>query len=275
MTQRDLLIWMDKKPTLTVLRKRRMQEREIYDRARRGEVELTREELLDIHYGSASAGQFFTPDVAAHLVAGLANIQEGETVLDPSAGLGNLMLPALSYTKKVRGIELMRDTQELAVNNLGLDIERANAFEVDWGEADVVLQNPPFGVLKDKPEWYPFKGTARKEVAFLYLALKTAKRRVVSILPNSLLNTKRDFPIRKYILDRYKLCASIDLPPKTFWKSAREVNKWKWPVTTAHTGILVIDKERPEGDYKIFMAIPEHGDDLPQILEKWRKFEGE
>lgn len=276
MKQTDMLHWMDKKPTLQDLRRRRMQDREIYDMARRGEIDITREDLLDIHYGSADAGQFFTPDPAAELVAGLAEIQRGETVLDPAAGLGNLMLPALKYTDEVKGIELLQDTTELAVNNLGLDIVRGDAFEMDWPECDVILMNPPFGKFRGgKPDWYPFKGQGKKEVAFLYLAIKRAKRRVVSIVPNSLLSNRDDTPIRKYILDRHTILASIDLPQKTFWKSTRDRNKWRWPVTGTHTGILVIDVERLKGDYNVFMSMPQKPEDLPVVLKKWNAFRDE
>jgi hypothetical protein len=267
---------MDKKPTLADCRRRRMHDREIYDLATKGELELSREEVLEIHYGSSGAGQFFTPDPAAELLAGLAEIQPNETVLDPAAGLGNLMLPALKYTDKVKGIEIVWDTTELATRYLGLDIIRADAFEVEWPECDVVLMNPPFGRFRGgKPEWYPFKGPGKKEVAFLYLAMKKAKRRVVSIVPNSLLSNRDDLPVRKYLLERHGLLASIDLPPKTFWKSTREVNKWKWPVTNASTGILVIDMERPPGDYSIFMAMPKNVDDLPELLCAWHKHRSE
>ena len=272
--QADLLHWMDRKPTLQILRNRRMQDRDIFNMARKGEIDLTRDEVLELHYGSASAGQFFTPDPAAKLVAALGDIQRGEAVLDPSAGLGNLMLPALKYTDNVKGIELLWDTQELAVNNLGLDIQRANALEADWCDPDVIVMNPPFGAFNkgDKPDWYPFKGRANKETAFLYLALQRAKRRVVSILPNSLLANNEDKPIRSYVMENYGLRASIDLPQKTFWKSAREVNKWKWPTTTVHTGILIIDKKKPDGNYDIFMATPKTVDDLEQVIKEWHSF---
>lgn len=270
--QADMLHWMDKKPTLQVLRQRRMQEREIYDMAKRGEINITREEVLELHYGSSEAGQFFTPDPAAELLAGLAEIQQGESVLDPGAGLGNLMIPALKYTDKVKGIELMWDTTELAVNNLGLDIIRGNALEVDWPEADIILMNPPFGRFRGgKPDWYPFKGQGKKEVAFLYLAVSRAKRRVVSIVPNSLLSNKDDIPIRKYILKKHSILASIDLPAKTFWKSTRDRNKWRWPVTSTHTGILIIDVVPPEENYNVFMAMPKTVDDLPEILRAWNE----
>lgn len=270
--QSDLIQWMNKKPTLADLKRRRLHDREIYDMARRGEVDITREELLDLHYGSSSAGQFFTPDPAAELVAALGSIQKDERVLDPAAGLGNLMLPALEYTEHVKGIELIWDTQELAVNNLGLDIIRGNAFEIEWPESDVILMNPPFGNMRSKPDWYPFKGRSRKEVAFLYLALKRVKRRVVSIVPNSLLSNNKDKPIRAHILEKHGLRASIDLPQKTFWKSTREINKWRWPVTNTNTGILVIDKEKPAGNYQIFMAMPQKEEDLYDMMKRWKNF---
>uniref|UniRef100_A0A6M3ME43 site-specific DNA-methyltransferase (adenine-specific) n=1 Tax=viral metagenome TaxID=1070528 RepID=A0A6M3ME43_9ZZZZ len=269
--QLDLIQWMDKKPTLTDCKRRRMQERQIYDMALKGELDLSREDVLDIHYGSRGAAQFFTPDPAAKLLAGLAEIQPHETVLDPAAGLGNLMLPALKYTDKVKGIELVWDTRELATRYLDLDIIRADALEAEWPECDVILMNPPFGKFNGKPDWYPFKGQGKKEVAFLHLAMKRAKRRVVSIVPNSLLSNRDDIPIRKYLLEEHGVLASISLPPKTFWKSTREINKWRWPVTGTHTGILVIDVERPPGNYEIFMSTPPNVDDLPEVLCQWHK----
>lgn len=262
---------MDKKPNLADCQRRRLHSREIYDMARRGELDLTREDVLDIHYGSADHGQFFTPDPAAELVAGLAEIQKEEVILDPCAGLGNLMLPALKYTDNVVGIELILDTVELATHYLGLDITRGDAFEVEWPECDVILMNPPFKKFRGgKPSWYPFKGLGKLEVAFLWRAVRHAKRRVVSIVPNSLLSNRDDMPIRKYILENHTILASINLPPKTFWKSTREINKWRWPVTGTHTGILVIDVEKREGNYNVFMAMPKDGDDLPKVLELFK-----
>lgn len=272
--QKDLLDWMDKKPTLEDCKRRRLHSREIYDMARRGELDLTREDVLDIHYGSSDLGQFFTPDPIARFVASLAEIQPDEVVLDPCAGLGNLMLPALEYTDKVKGIELVYDTMQLATHYLGLDIVRGDAFEVDWPACDVIVLNPPFGRFRGgKPKWYPFKGQGRLEVAFVWMALNRVKRRLVSIVPNSLLANRDDLPIRKYMLDNYGLIASFGLPAKSFWKSTREINKWRWPTTTTETGILVVDKEQhTDENYGVFMGLVKTVDDLPEMLRRFREF---
>ena len=266
---------MDRLPDLTDLRKQRLSESEILKMAINGKAKLTRDEVHELSYKSVHRGQFFTPEPIADLVAFLGEIRPDETVLDPACGLGNLMFSALRYTKNVYGIELMHETASLARVVLGLNVRRANSLETKINSYDVVLTNPPFGRISSLNNWDDFvlnkgKHSNRIENLFLELCLRVAKRRLVMITPESLLNSNRDRFVRKWILDNFGYRATISLPCKSFWKSTRQRNKWTTPATTTKTSIMVIDKIKPKGNYKIFMAILEKLEDIEKVKEAWQ-----
>ncbi len=108
------------------------------------------------------------------------------------------------------------------------------------------------------------------EILFLELCLKVAKRRVVMIAPDSLLSNPDQQFARKWVLDNFGYMATISLPRKTFWKSTRQRNKWTTPATTTKTSIMVIDKVKPQGNYKVLMAILETIEDVEKVKELWK-----
>jgi len=133
---------------------------------------------------------------------------------------------------------------------------------------NVVIANPPFGDIKrlDNLGMFELRGR-RKEWLFVELCIRRASQRVAVIVPDGLLSCKRDQPLRKWILENFKYRATISLPQKTFWK--RRVRN----TTQTKTSIMIIDKVKPRGNYKIFMAITETLDDLEKVQQHWRKFE--
>lgn len=194
------------------------------------------------------------------------------------------MFAALQYTSNVEGVELMFETSALASTVLGLNVRRGNSLEeINKVKAyDVVVANPPFGRIgrNSLDTWNDFllnkkRGSNRMENLFLELCLRIAKRRVVMIVPNSLLSCARDKFVREWLLKNFGYRATIDLPRKAFWKSARQRNKWTTPTTNTNTSIMVVDKTKPEGDYKIFMVMLEKAEDFGKLKEAWRKFREE
>ena len=279
--QVSIVDWMEGRLLdLADLRKRRVSDREIIKMAIEGKARLSRNEVRELSYKSASRGQFFTPEPIADLVSFLAEIKPNETVLDPACGLGDLMFSALAYSKNVEGIELMSETAQLASRVLGLNVKQGNSLEMleKLKMRSVVLANPPFGNIKGGlTNWDSFilnkgKKSTRLEILFLELCMRIAKRRVIMIAPNSLLSCNRDLFARKWLLENFGYRASIDLPHKTFWKSTRHRNKWTTPATTTHTSIMVIDKVKPKGNYKVFMAILEKLEDFEKTKEAWSSF---
>lgn len=277
--QSSIIRWLDRVPDLTDLRKQRLSDREILKLALEDKARLTRDEVRELAYKSAGHGQFFTPAPAADLVAFLADIDSKETVLDPSCGLGALMFPALQYSRNVEGIELMQQTAGLASKVLGLNVRQGNFLELPKMKSyDVVVANPPFGKINSDSldNWNDFtlnegKKSNRTENLFLELCLRIAKRRVVMIAPDSLLSCPRDKFVRKWLLDNFGYRATISLPRKTFWKSTRERNKWTTPATNTKTSIMVVDKTKPPGNYKVLMAILQKVEDIEKVKHFWNR----
>jgi type I restriction-modification system DNA methylase subunit len=131
------------------------------------------------------------------------------------------------------------------------------------------MTNPPFGDVKgllDNLDMFILR-LRRWECLFVELCIRIANRRVAVIVPDSLLDSIRDKPLRKWILDNFGYRSTISLPRKAFWQ--RRVRN----TTQTKTSIMIIDKFKPPGDYKIFMAIAESSEDLEKVQQAWRKFE--
>ena len=84
-----------------------------------------------------------TPDWCADIGARIA-LQHGATVLDPCAGDGSLMQAVAQAGGEPLGIEL----DEVRAKQAGA--QHADALNVEWPRASVVLMNPPFNL------WQPF-----------------------------------------------------------------------------------------------------------------------
>lgn len=172
--------------------------------------------------------------------------------------------------------------------------------KVHLGDFDVVLTNPPFGSKipvtgEDKlkqfelaHKWKNKKGTnewekgklADKEapqILFIercYQLLKYGGRMAI-VLPDGVFGNNKLGYIRRFIMQRFRLVAVIDIPLETFM-----------PNTGTKTSILIVQKMRKEdipSDYPVFMCVAEtcghdrrgnikEEDDIaniPQLFKDW------
>lgn len=144
--------------------------------------------------------------------------------------------------------------------------------KIDLGKFDIVLTNPPFGSKipvtgEDKlkqfdlaHKWKNKKGTnewekgklAEKEspqILFIercYQLLKDGGRMAI-VLPDGVFGNNQLGYIRKYVMEKFRLVAVIDIPLETFM-----------PNTSTKTSILIAQKLKkiPE-DYPVFMCVAE------------------
>jgi len=169
---------------------------------------------------------------------------------------------------------------------------------------DVLITNPPFGakipvrgerILEQYElgfKWKYDKKTKTWErtnklqdkqppqILFIERCLQLLKPggRMGIVLPDGILGNITDGYIRKFILDKAKILAVVDMPPETFQ-----------PSTSTKTSLLFLQKKK-EGekikDYPIFMAVAEkcghtrrgtpiEEDDFPKIVEEFRAFRKE
>ncbi len=159
----------------------------------------------------------------------------------------------------------------------------------------VILSNPPFSmtyerkdpkelsVLSDYTLSVDKKGRPRtslkSSVMFLerYWDLLEKDGRLLTVMDDSVLNTRTARPFREYILEHFVLKAIISLPKNAFVKAQGSVS----------TSVLYLKKKTDplEPQPSIFMALctnighsdsgkeRPHLNELPQILERYRQFE--
>jgi len=148
------------------------------------------------------------------------------------------------------------------------------AKHIQFGEFDIILTNPPFGskIPIDDPHileqfelsTFEMQNGARRasmppEQLFIERCLQLLKPggRLAIVLPDSILSNPGLAFIRRWILKRARIIASIDLPQVTFE-----------PYTGTQTSVLLLQKKTDEEmrmeermgkpfDYEIFMAKPE------------------
>jgi type I restriction enzyme M protein len=150
-------------------------------------------------------------------------------------------------------------------NNLKT-LERPLEVEQFLSKFDVVVTNPPFGTkaLIDDPsilsqfEIWTFESASKRkslppEQLFIERCLQFLRPGGVLgiVLPDSILSNPGLVWIRKWILLKSYVLASVDMPTETFE-----------PHTGTQTSILILRKKYPEEQklqktYEIFMAIPE------------------
>ena len=219
--------------------------------------ELQSDTLGDIYEGlleknsaesKSGAGQYFTPRPVVETIVNLVKPRSGETIQDPACGTGGFLITADRYIKsavkgkakgeqraaKFVGIELVRDTQRLALMNallhhIDAHIICGDALDEDGASltaTDVILTNPPFGTkpgagLPDRA--FPFP-TSNKQLAFLqhiYLGLKTGGRAAV-VLPD--LQGRSAPQVLADLMDKCDLHTILRLPSGIFYALGVKTN---------------------------------------------------
>ena len=140
------------------------------------------------------------------------------------------------------------------------DCDNAYSLENAMGKFDCIFTNPPFGskveVASTISENYELKAFTAPEVLFIeqcYNFLKPGGKMGI-VLPDGILGNPNTEPVRKWILEHFKLLASIDLPVETFL-----------PQVGVQASLLFLQKKTalerlvdPNSEmYDVFMAIAE------------------
>ena len=115
--------------------------------------ELKLRELERKFIGANIAGFFPTPDALAEEVVALANIQETDTVLEPSAGLGHLaeMIREKHPDSKLHTVEYVHSLAEVLTEK-GFEVLNEDFLThtvEETGKYDKIVMNPPFENLQD------------------------------------------------------------------------------------------------------------------------------
>lgn len=201
------------------------------------------------------AGEFYTPRSVVRLMVNILDPQEGETIYDPAAGTGGMLLEAVSHVRqagqraelmlgKLYGQEKNQTTSSIARMNLFLhgvedfhivrgDTLRDPAFfEGDHlATFDCVIANPPFSLEKwGREPWQSdrfgrnFSGLPPKKsgdyawVQHMIKSMAQPHGRMAVVLPHGVLFRMRaEGKIRRKLLEMDLLEAVIGLGPNLFY----------------------------------------------------------
>lgn len=236
-------------------------------------------EYLMRHFATESGkskGQFYTPSEVSRVMAKVVGIskakRQDQTVYDPTAGSGSLVIKAADETEHgitIYGQENEGPTRALAKMNMILhgyemaDIRKGNTISeplfLENGKLktfDFIVANPPFsnknwsnGIKPDEDEFERFEGFGippkkNGDYAFLLHMVKSLKStgKLAVILPHGVLfRGNAEAEIRKNIIKRGYIKGIVGLPPNLFYG------------TGIPACIIIIDKENAESRKGIFM----------------------
>ena len=144
-------------------------------------------------------------------------------------------------------------------NSADKDFPFVTAENNAQGKFDMIFTNPPFGakveVDKEIAEKYELNSTA-PEVLFIeacYNFLKPGGKMAI-VLPDGILGNPNMESVRVWILQKFKLLASVDLPVETFLPQVGvQASLLFLQKKTAQESLVPLDEE----DYDVFMAIVE------------------
>jgi hypothetical protein len=188
--------------------------------------------------------QFSTPPHYAFAATWVANLNKGDTVLEPSAGTGNIAVHALNSGAKVYGNELDPDRAELLDKLLGKDkVSGENAEQIAGilpkrgVNPTVVVMNPPFSSTAGRTGKRDIH-TASKHINEA-LAMLPPGGRLVAIVGEGMKPGAPAYnPWFRRIAEQYSLRANVGVAGEEYTKSG----------TSFGTRLLVIDKVPPTGD---------------------------
>lgn len=215
------------------------------------------------------AGEFFTVQSVAGLVARLARPKPGDRIADPAVGSGGLLLLAGEEVKKqgsdnfaLYGQESTGSTYQLCRMNMFL--HGMDSAHIEWGDTlnnpllvendqlmkfDICVANPPFSLKKWGAEnadadkyrrfWRGVPPKDKGDYAFITHMIETLKPktgRMAVIVPHGVLfRSGAEGKIRQHLIEENIIDAVIGLPSGLF------------QTTGIPVAILVIDRSREVG----------------------------
>jgi type I restriction enzyme M protein len=204
-----------------------------------------------------TAQEFYTNRTLVHLMAQMLEPKAGETIYDPTAGTGGMLISCLAEVKRrggdtrtigLYGQELITITAAIARMNLVL--HGVSDFHIAAGNTlsspsfvegdrlrtfDVVLANPPYSIKKwNRSAWESdpwdrnFLGTppqGRADYAFFQHILRSMDPktgRCAILFPHGVLFRKDETELRRKLVDTDMIECVLGLGPSLFYNSPME-----------------------------------------------------
>jgi hypothetical protein len=184
--------------------------------------------------------QFSTPPTIAYLADYVANVQKGETVLEPSAGVGGLVALPHGWGAMVHVNELEKgryDTVQLLpfAGFSNQNAEQINNVLPDFLKPTLVIMNPPFSTAAERTGNNRNTENAKRHIEQALLKLEP-NGRLVAIVGRGMAEDAATFKDWwKQIKGKYNVKANVRIDGSNYKKYG----------TTFDIQLLVIDKDGP------------------------------
>ncbi len=171
-----------------------------------------------------------TPEYLAKLLIQLTDIKAGDSLYDPAAGYGSLLLQAYQQNESINvfGQEINGLINAIALMAAALEGIQISNFQIGNSllnqhsskkKFNKIVCNPPYGRVNSpirQSLWFKNETQSnRLEVLFLNMMLNSISTggQVTTLVPDNLLFNMESMKLRKKIIDDYFLKAVISLPP--------------------------------------------------------------
>jgi len=184
------------------------------------------EYFFEMYSENQIRGDFSTPLAIARSMVQLADVEQGDLVLDPAAGRGTILSIAAAKGGKGLGVEINPGILRLAtfyvdLFNRDVNFVPGDFFSPSTGEKidrknfDQIIMDPPIGMNVEGND-VPFnknKNTLKSEEAFLAKSLAYLKDggTVTTAVPTGFLTNVRSTWLRELILDEFTLNSIIKM----------------------------------------------------------------
>lgn len=223
------------------------------------------EYLFDITSEDKRSGGYSTPLELARQMVNQANLETGDTVLDPAAGRGTVLSLSSAKETSAIGVEINLSVIRLATFYLDLfkrDVElfAGDFFEIandsNWPSESVdhIIVDPPFNGDIDRDD-IPFSEKKRRiysQDAFLSkgLSLLDQGGSITITVPSGFLHTRRSKWIRQAVLDNFQIDSIIQIIDGPIYQH-----------TSIDTALLKVTKKSPSTDHTVSYEIIESPDE--------------
>lgn len=217
-------------------------------------------------------GEYITKDSVAEFMVELSDIQDGDTVLDPASGIGNILRIASKSEGDCYGIEISNEILSYSIFfnemlNLNLNLYNDDFLKEEKennlpDEFDYIFIDPPLGrrITDEKIlSQTELDRGINIESAFMKKSLELLKNRgeLITLLPKGFLFRKNDSSIRSYIKDNYKIDMMIETKGRGLF-----------PNSSIPGVIMKITNEEPSEGYQIKVAEIEADEDIEKGLAR-------